>query len=420
MQRTQHRITSAFIFALTFNLILLHWTSIYVGSTPWLILALGLAILYLPLALVGRWGISAYPLIFIALEELRNRFPFGGFGWGRIAYSQADAPYSQFARFGGASGLSALVLLIALCMYSGLHAPRNLVILAPVFVLLLPVNITPVTPIKVLAIQGNVPQLGLDFNARATQVFQNHVRESAVALRHYPNVDLLVWPENAVDVDPFTNVEVSKTLNTFSQPLLVGAITQRGSNVFNSSLLWTKEHVFVYDKQHLTPFGEYIPLRTVASKISALVNQVSGFSAGRHSTIFNVKSARIAPIICYELLDDRILAQAAKEANIFAVQTNSATFGISPESAQQLSITRIRAIEHSRNIVSVSTTGYSAEINYEGRVIQKTPINRAHYIYAEVGLIEQRSPRDWAGNWALAAIGIWLLWVARRAGMYRR
>ena len=420
MQKTHHRITSAFIFALTFNLILLHWTSIYVGSTPWIILALGLAILYLPLALVGRWGIGAYPLIFIALEELRNRFPFGGFGWGRIAYSQADAPYSQFARFGGASGLSALVLLIALCMYAGLNAPKHLVILAPVLILLLPANVTQATPIKVLAIQGNVPHLGLDFNARATQVFQNHVRESALALQHYPNVDLIVWPENAVDVDPFTNVEVSKTLNAFSQPLLVGAITQRGSKIFNSSLLWTKEHVFVYDKQRLTPFGEYIPLRTVASKISALVNQVSGFSAGTHSTIFNVRSARIAPIICYELLDDRILAQAAEGANIFAVQTNSATFGISPESAQQLSITRIRAIEHSRNIVSVSTTGYSAEITYKGRVVQKTQINEATYMYAEIGLIERKSPRDWAGNWALAAIGIWLLWVARRAGMYRR
>ena len=85
IERTERRLLSAYAFAFTFNAILLHWTSTYVGSTPWIILSLGLSIFYLPLALVGRWGIAAYPLIFVALEEDRNRFPFGGLGWARIA-----------------------------------------------------------------------------------------------------------------------------------------------------------------------------------------------------------------------------------------------------------------------------------------------------------------------------------------------
>ena len=92
INRSDRKLLSAFIFAFTFNAILLHWTSTYVGSTPWIILAFGLAILYMPLALIGRWGIASYPLIFVILEEVRNRFPFGGFGWARLAYSQADAP----------------------------------------------------------------------------------------------------------------------------------------------------------------------------------------------------------------------------------------------------------------------------------------------------------------------------------------
>jgi apolipoprotein N-acyltransferase len=96
------------------------------------------------------------------------------------------------------------------------------------------------------------------------------------------------------------------------------------------------------------------------------------------------------------------------------VQTNSATFGTSAESAQQLSISRIRAIEHSRNILSVSTTGYSAVIDYNGRVLQKTSMATAEYLHATVELINQQSLRDRAGNWASVGTFLWLFVVARR------
>jgi apolipoprotein N-acyltransferase len=99
----KRKILSAFIFALTLNLIVLHWSSTFVGSVPWVILAFGLSFFYLPLALVSHWGMTAYPLIYIVMEECRNRFPFGGFGWVRIAYTQADAPISKIAAIGGAS-----------------------------------------------------------------------------------------------------------------------------------------------------------------------------------------------------------------------------------------------------------------------------------------------------------------------------
>ena len=95
---THRKVVSTFIFAATLNLIVLHWSSTFVGSIPWIILGLGLSLFYLPLALVSRWGMASYPLIFIIMEEVRNRFPFGGFGWVRIAYTQADAPFSRSGR----------------------------------------------------------------------------------------------------------------------------------------------------------------------------------------------------------------------------------------------------------------------------------------------------------------------------------
>jgi apolipoprotein N-acyltransferase len=420
LEASERKYFSVIAFALTFNLVLLHWTSIYVGSLPWIILATGLTLFYLPLVAVKRLGISYFPVIFIVLEEIRNRFPFQGFGWARIAYSQADAPYAKIAAHGGAVALSAITVLIGFSIYHALQKNMKILILLPITLILIPLNVEVTGTTKALLVQGNVPQLGLDFNSRAKEVFNNHVEETKKALGEDEKVDFILWPENSVDVDPFRNTEVFETLNTFTTPLIVGAIVSREKEILNTSILWTKEEQNVYVKQHLTPFGEYIPLRSLASKLSPLVDDVRDFSAGDGSKIFTIGAVKIAPIICYELLDDQILHDGAQSSNVLAVQTNSATFGDSPESAQQLQITRIRAIEHSRNVLSVSTTGYSAVIDYNGEVFQKTAMGTAEHLYAEVDLISSTSPRDRYGDWALVITLIWLLLVARGGYIYRR
>ena len=420
IERTNRKVLSVFIFAFSFNAVLLHWTSTFVGSTPWIILSFGLSLLYLPLSLVGRWGIAAYPLLFVVLEEVRNRFPFGGFGWARVAYSQADAPYAAIASRGGAISLSAMTVLIAGFIFFVLNKKVNLIFLIPLFSLLIPNNITAFSQTSVLMIQGNVPELGLEFNARAKEVFNNHVNETNKALIQDKKVDFVVWPENAVDVDPYTNKDVYDELESFDKPLIIGAIIGKGEKLFNTSILWGDETQDIYFKQHLTPYGEYIPLRSIAKTISPLVNQVNDFSPGNGQKIFTIGQAKIAPVICFELIDDEILARAAKSSNLLVVQTNSATFGTSAESAQQLSITRIRAIEHSRNVVSVSTTGISAVIDFNGKVLDQTSMGTAEHVFADVGLIEQSSPRDRYGDWAGVFTLIWLLVVARRAYALRR
>ena len=420
IERTNRRVLSAFIFAFSFNAVLLHWTSTFVGSTPWIILSVGLSLLYLPLSLVGRWGIAAYPLLFVALEEVRNRFPFGGFGWARVAYSQADAPYAAIASRGGAISLSAITVLIAGFIFFVLNKKVNLIFLMPLFALLIPNNITALSQTSVLMIQGNVPELGLEFNARAKEVFNNHINETNKALAQDKKVDFIVWPENAVDVDPYTNKDVYEKLEAFEKPLIIGAIVGKGDKILNTSILWGDKTQEIYVKQHLTPYGEYIPLRSLAEKISPLVNQVKDFSPGNEQKIFTIGQAKIAPVICFELVDDEILSAAAKKSNLLVVQTNSATFGKSAESAQQLSMTRIRAIEHSRNVVSVSTTGISAVIDFKGKVLKQTSMGTAEHVFAEVGLIGQISPRDRYGAWAGVLTLVWVLVVARRPYTLRR
>ncbi len=414
ISRTQQKKTSAFLFALIFNLVSLHWASTFVGSTPWIILAVGLSLFYLPLALIGRWGIASYPLIFIILEEVRNHFPFGGFGWARLAYSQSDSPYSQIASRGGAIALSAITVLIGAFIFFVCHAKIKPILLLPIFLLLIPNNISTVGTTTALLIQGNVPELGLDFNSRAKEVFNNHVIETGKGLADNGRIDFIVWPENAVDVDPFANADVFAQLEAFEQPLIIGAIVRKHGKLLNTSILWDDTNQEIYVKQHLTPFGEYIPLRSIASKISPLVNRVTDFTPGDKGKVFDIGAARVAPVICFELIDDQILHAAAMSSNLFVVQTNSATFGESPESAQQLSITRVRAIEHSRNVLSVSTTGYSAVIDYKGKVVQQTSMAAAEHLYASVDLIDQNSVRDRVGDWASVGTFFWLLLVARR------
>jgi apolipoprotein N-acyltransferase len=245
-------------------------------------------------------------------------------------------------------------------------------------------------------------------------VFNNHVSETKKAISENKRIDFIVWPENSVDVDPFTNPHVFNQLQAFEDPLIIGAVVGKGEKILNSSILWGDTTQEIYVKQHLTPFGEYIPLRNIASKVSPLVGRVSDFSPGDQGKIFTVGAAKIAPIICFELLDDQIVRVGANNSNLLVVQTNSATFGKSPESAQQLSITRIRAIEHARNILSVSTIGYSAVIDYRGKVLQQTSLVTSAHLKATVGLIEQQSVRDRFGDWITPGILFWLLLSARR------
>ena len=415
LSTSSKKLASSFVFALTLNLIVLHWSSTFVGSVPWVVLAIGLSLFYLPLTLVSKWGMTAYPLIFILLEELRNRFPFGGFGWVRIAYTQADAPYSKIAAIGGASALSALTVLIALILFYGSQRRISLITFIPFLLILVPVNLSTTGNATVLMIQGNVPQLGLDFNSRAKAVFNNHFERTQTELAKDSNVDFILWPENSVDVDPFLNKDVNASLNSIQQPLIIGAILNKGSSVYNTSILWDEVLPETYFKQHLTPFGEYIPLRSLARIVSPLVDDVEDFSPGNGSKTFSIGEIKVAPVICFELIDDELLQQATAGSNLLAVQTNSATFGMSAESAQQLSITRVRAIEHGRNIASVSTTGYSAVIDHTGKVLQQTSMGTADTIRAEIGLIEGQTPRDAAGDWALIGVLVALLVVARRA-----
>jgi len=402
------------IFAFTFNAAGLIWSNKYVGVTPWISLVLLQTVYYLPLGLLKRIGEYWYfflPVAFVALEELRARFPFGGFGWLRIGFSQVDAPYARLASIGGVSLLSLATLLLGVATFqlakrgSGITLPAIAIALTLSGIFVLPNN-SPRQTFQVLAVQGSVPKLGLDFNERATEVFYRHLTTTEKALREGKKPDLIIWPENSVDVDPFNNLKVGTAINSLVDkaevPLIIGAVLRTNAQLQNASILWEPNigATTRYIKRHLTPFGEVMPLRSLLTFFSDLPNQIEDFSPGESAVIHKVGQAQIAPIICFELIDDQLIQSSANQSNLFVVQTNSATFANTAESAQQLAITRIRSIEHARFSVSVSTVGLSAIIDTNGIVLKSTKENVAASINSTVALNATRTIYDRLGEFA--------------------
>ncbi len=410
----RRRLLATAIFAATFFGPLLMWSNTYVGDVPWAILSLLQIVLTLPLALISMnrpRNLVFFPSLWVAVEFLRGHFPFNGFGWGRVAFSQADSPYAQLARIGGAPLVSFFVALIAVGIFllSKCRYTLAFTFLACLALISLMVNISkprlPATNYSILAIQGGVPSLGLDFNSRATAVFENHVKATSDYLQtHDARPDVVLWPENAIDVDPFKDSSVHNEMQTLSDKydiqFIVGAVLEDGSHFQNASILWEPKEgpTSIYIKRHLTPFGEYIPLRGLAQIISPYAKNVVDFRPGVRIVTHKVGQAVFAPIICFELLDDASGRAMANRSNAFVVQTNSATFGRSSESEQQLGITRLRAIEHQRYLVSVSTSGISALVDPRGRVFNRTRLDRPAVIASKIGLVSARTFSDKYGS----------------------
>lgn len=426
LHKGKRSVTNTFIIAFTFNAFLLHWSSTYVGNIPWLILCLGESLLFIPLAWARGRRIVFFPAIFLVLEHLRSIFPFEGFAWGRLAFSQADAPYREVAAMGGVSLLSAVVLCIGVLMF---YTFRNFKVSATYIALLVMIfvgnsflpNIPSVGVFKSLLVQGNVPQLGLDFNSRAKAVFQMHVKETKKAFRENRDYQVVIWPENSVDVDPYKNLDIRQSLDELNRDsgksIIIGAVLSTGKTIENASILWNEGAESTYIKQHLTPFGEYIPLQSFARYFSPYVDDVQDFSAGKKDVMHTVDNVVLAPVICYELIDDAYINRISRNSQILIVQTNNATFGTSAQSVQQLSISRIRAIENHRDLLSVSTTGISAVIDSDGKIIQSTKSNQPDHLFANSKLYSGQTVANKLGNWSflltLAGLGILGL-IARR------
>jgi apolipoprotein N-acyltransferase len=389
----------------------LHWSGIYVGNLPWIALATLQALFIALFGLLVAWLTSparpvrplAFALAWVVTESFRSIAPYGGFPWVKLAFGQADAPFGRLASLGGSplvgfvialtGGLLALaaVQLRRRMPWSRVAVPGGLAIALALAGLAVPLPMDGAT-VNVVGIQGNVPRPGLDFNAERRAVLDNHVATTRAAARdtaegRAPRPDLVVWPENASDIDPILNADanqlIREVVDEVDAPVMVGGLLEAADGIRNTTLLFEPgqgdtDH---YVKRHPVPFGEYIPNRSFWRLFSDKVDLVRrDFLAGDEVGVFDIATGGDEPIrtgigICFEVAYDDVMRDTVRAgANLVVIQTNNATFGYTAESPQQLAISRLRAIEFGRSVVHVSTVGQSALITPDGTAHQVTSL----------------------------------------------
>jgi len=434
------------VFGIAFFFPLLSWV-LNVAWYAWVALAAASAVILAVLAIAQRvlLRLPGWPVAvagwWVALEALRDRWPWGGFPWGRLAMSQATAPTRGWAAIGGTPVLTFIIALFGatlawavLTVWPGrpghpTRVPRRrigLAILAlagtgglailPAALPLDPVPASAKTAV-VAAIQGNVPRARAslaDQLSNYATVTQNHVAATdklaqEVKAGKLPEPDLVIWPENSTDIDPTVNPptyeQIASAAQAIGTPILVGANLQNPQR--NAGLLWlpgTGPEPHYYVKRQLVPFGEYIPFRSIISKITSLTQlQPVDYTPGHSNYVFQVGQIRLGDAICYEIgFDNLVRSDVQDGANLLTMQTNDATFerdGQTGETGQQLAMARIRAVEHDRAVVVASTTGYSAIIAPGGQLMTSSGTWQQAELEARVPLLTYTTLADRVGPW---------------------
>jgi apolipoprotein N-acyltransferase len=401
-----------FLSGMAFYMSQVEWISLYLGPVPLialsvleaLIFALGAGAIslvwnFLSQRLKGNFASLVISIsiatVWTAREWVSINFPYGGFPWSRVAQALSDSFLSQLVYFVGISGLTFLSVFMTVSVMQflagGLASLRANAAALGSTVLILALAALFVVPtqaesgeVTVASVQGNA-NAGLFANAERGTFLRNHL-EATELLDTHPRkdeIDFIVWPENASDLNPQTNslakLQIDAVVTKYQVPLIFGAITESGDDVFNSSLYFVpgQGQVDQYDKKRPVPFAEYVPDRdfwyALAPDLVGLVSR--GYTYGTRDGIFEFEGSNLGVLICFEIaIDDIGRELVADGAEIILSQTNNADFGRSDETFQQAALARLRAIETGRAIVNISTVGVSKVFLPNGVIVDELPI----------------------------------------------
>jgi apolipoprotein N-acyltransferase len=385
------------------------------------------------------------PCLWVGTEYATASVPFGGFPWGRLAWAFSDSPLGKLASLVGIAGLSFVIALLGVFAYAVLR--RKSALGLRVVALVAGVAIVGGSSLMTLStggngktvtaamVQGNVPGKGLEFLGRARTVTKNHMNatldlEKQVEAGSQVKPDLVIWPENSTDIDPYKDAETREDIEAavaaVKVPILVGAVTEGpGPNERQTTgIVWDPATGpgQRYAKRHPVPFGEYIPFRDqllpYIKRLEMIGRQtIPGVGPG----LMPIKGVTYGDLICFELAYDNVVSDVAKGgAQILIVQTNNATYGDTGQPEQQFAITRMRAIETGRTVLIASTSGISGVINPDGKVEHKSGQFVPDVYVAKVPVRDQKTPATTLGGWpqwiltGLGILGAVLALLARR------
>ncbi len=445
---------TGFLAGQAFYIAHIEWLSLYLGPVPLIALSTLMSVYFaLGVALTAwlwrkikpkpkqfLWFAVLASSIWVVREWLAMSFPYGGFPWSRLGIAQAHGPWANWAYFGGISLISFVmalvgaILALAILGYKKRGFPLKsatitllALILTPALAPLGLLN-TPTGSANIAAVQGNA-NAGLFSNLNAGTILQNHIDATKLVSESElsQDLDLLVWPENASDVDPLRSDAARSKINAiaaeYDAPFTFGTITVSGDQVYNSTLLWSPDGELLdqYDKKRPVPFAEFVPdrpfWRALAPDLIDLVTR--GYSFGTRDGIFNLADFDAGSLICFEIAIDSIPRELALGgANIILSQSNNADFGYSDETYQQAAIAKLRAIETGRAIVNISTVGLSAIYLPDGKTLNELTWYQPGAMVNSVPLYEGITPALILGGWidaVLALFGFLGLLMIRRS-----
>ncbi len=365
------------------------------------------------------------------LCELLRAFLFTGFPWNLIGYSFAVSDYSiQIASIFGVWGLTVFAVLLGLLPILFLQINnKRLCKITPTFfdkifaitiltslfwVILFGVNRIANTDIndsrnlKLRLVQGNIKQ---DMKWNPQEKYRNLLKHVALSdQNNSTEVAAVIWSESSVSyaIEPnseiidFLKKAVPQTQNSSHQGVLItGALRLKTQESGEIDAVWNSVFAInnsgiasFYDKHHLVPFGEYVPLQKYLPFVQKITDGAIGFSEGEGPKTVHTELFSFSPLLCYEVIFPDKIIDKKDRPDLLVNLTNDAWFGNSSGPYQHFEMAKMRAVEYGIPLVRVANTGISAFFDPWGRVIDKINLNQEGKI--DVNLVKKLEPTTYS------------------------
>ena len=437
---------TGFVFGLvSFGIIL--WWSRYFGAVAIAPLVIGEAAFVAGtgalVAAYARRGVRSPWLVaaaWVVFEALRARFPFGGLPWGELGVALHDLPWARaLASVGGVPlvsfvvvAINALLVDLAVALHARRVRPAALAAggLAALTVIVAVVDVTRFTPettaqIRFALLQGNDQDRRLTPNEiESDYLFRRHL---ALARRLHGRYDLIVFPESSLERDPTTYPDVRRTLVAVAREhqavVLANARVRRADGgLANANVAYSPDGTLqgVYAKQHLVPFGEYVPWRDQLSFIGELDQVPFDYEAGHRRVMFRAGGRPFGSVICFESAFAPLVRDYVRDgAELLVVSTNNRSYRRSGLAAQHLALSQMRAAETGRPVLHASISGITGVVDAGGDVhdTSRLFVNKVTTGTVETSTGETLYVRF--GDWVVLACGLALVGAAV-VGLVRR